>query len=101
MAGLVEICSRDLRTDQRRARQQLGFASAPESLLRRACLAVSCGLLGSPGLIVLDEACDGLHPATALVLKKHLSARVSTVIALSCWQRTIWISWSITRTVPR
>jgi ABC-2 type transport system ATP-binding protein len=124
-AGVVEICSRDLRRDARRAKQQLGFACAPDrlpalltgrqcleiytaakglvsidadvlhladelrftrmldlfvdtcSLGTRQKLAVLCGLLGSPGLIVLDEAFNGLDPASALVLKKHLRARVS------------------------
>lgn len=124
-SGRVEICSRDLRSDPRRAKQQLGFACAPErlpglltgrqclevyaaakgltaidggllqladelrftamldlfvdtcSLGTRQKLAVLCGLLGDPGLIVLDEAFNGLDPASALVLKKHLRARVS------------------------
>src|SRR6185437_5854066 len=47
------------------------------SLGTRQKLAVLCGLLGSPGLIVLDEAFNGLDPASALVLKRHLRARVS------------------------
>ncbi len=124
-AGLVEICARDLRSDARRAKQQLGFACAPDrlpglltgrqclevyaaakgltaidadvlqladelrftpmldifvdtcSLGTRQKLAVLCGLLGSPGLVVLDEAFNGLDPASALVLKRHLRARVS------------------------
>jgi ABC-2 type transport system ATP-binding protein len=47
------------------------------SLGTRQKLAVLCGLLGEPGLIVLDEAFNGLDPASALVLKKHLRARVT------------------------
>ncbi|MBX3687797.1 ABC transporter ATP-binding protein [Dokdonella sp.] len=33
-------------------------------------------LLGEPALIVLDETFNGLDPASALVLKRHLRARV-------------------------
>ena len=47
------------------------------SLGTRQKLAVLCGLLGEPELIVLDEAFNGLDPASALVLKRHLRARVS------------------------
>ena len=47
------------------------------SLGTRQKLAVLCGLLGEPGLIVLDEAFNGLDPASALVLKRHLRTRVS------------------------
>jgi ABC-2 type transport system ATP-binding protein len=47
------------------------------SLGTRQKLAVLCGLLGEPGLIVLDEAFNGLDPASALVLKRHLRRRVS------------------------
>lgn len=47
------------------------------SLGTRQKLAVLLGLLGEPALVVLDEAFNGLDPASALVLKKHLRARVS------------------------
>ena len=40
-------------------------------------LAVLLALLGEPRLIVLDEAFNGLDPASALALKHHLRARVS------------------------
>ncbi len=43
----------------------------------RQKLAVLLSLLGDPALVVLDEAFNGLDPASALVLKQHLRARVS------------------------
>ncbi len=47
------------------------------SLGTRQKLSVLLALLGEPQLIVLDEAFNGLDPRSALVLKRHLRARVT------------------------
>jgi len=47
------------------------------SLGTRQKLAVLLSLLGEPDVILLDEAFNGLDPASSLVLKKHLRTRVS------------------------
>ena len=47
------------------------------SLGTRQKLAVLLALLGEPQVIVLDEAFNGLDPASSLVLKRHLRKRVS------------------------
>jgi ABC-2 type transport system ATP-binding protein len=47
------------------------------SLGTRQKLAVLLALLGEPELIVLDEAFNGLDPASSLALKHHLRVRVS------------------------
>ncbi len=46
------------------------------SLGTRQKLAVLLGLVGDPTLIVLDEAFNGLDPASSLVLKRHLRNRL-------------------------
>jgi ABC-2 type transport system ATP-binding protein len=48
------------------------------SLGTRQKLAVLLALLGEPQLVVLDEAFNGLDPASALALKHYLRDRVST-----------------------
>ncbi len=48
------------------------------SLGTKQKLAVLLALLGEPALVVLDEPFNGLDPASALVLKRHLRSRVST-----------------------
>jgi ABC-2 type transport system ATP-binding protein len=47
------------------------------SLGTRQKLCVLLALLGNPELIVLDEAFNGLDPASALVLKRHLQERLA------------------------
>jgi ABC-2 type transport system ATP-binding protein len=46
------------------------------SLGTRQKLCVLLALLGAPDLVVLDEAFNGLDPRSALVLKRHLEARL-------------------------
>jgi ABC-2 type transport system ATP-binding protein len=47
------------------------------SLGTRQKLAVLLSLLGEPQVLILDEAFNGLDPASSLVLKRHLRQRVS------------------------
>jgi len=48
------------------------------SLGTRQKLAILLALVGDPELIVLDEAFNGLDPASALILKAHLRRRLAT-----------------------
>lgn len=48
------------------------------SLGTRQKLCVLLALLGEPGLIVLDEAFNGLDPRSAMQLKQHLRTRLMT-----------------------
>jgi ABC-2 type transport system ATP-binding protein len=62
--------------------EQLRFSPYLESFVdtlslgTRQKLAVLLALVGDPQLIVLDEAFNGLDPASALVLKRYLRARI-------------------------
>jgi ABC-2 type transport system ATP-binding protein len=47
------------------------------SLGTRQKLCVLLALLGDPGLVVFDEAFNGLDPASALALKQHLATRLA------------------------
>ena len=64
--------------------QRLGFVKFIDrfvdtySLGTRQKLCVLLALLGRPALIVLDEAFNGLDPASALVLKQYLQQRLAT-----------------------
>lgn len=63
--------------DEFRYTEMLDLFVESYSLGTKQKLAVLLSLLGEPQLIVLDEAFNGLDPASSLVLKRHLRKRVS------------------------
>ncbi|MEJ1966601.1 MAG: ABC transporter ATP-binding protein [Gammaproteobacteria bacterium] len=63
--------------DEFRYTEMLDLFVDSYSLGTRQKLAVLLSLLGEPQLIILDEAFNGLDPASSLVLKRHLRRRVS------------------------
>lgn len=52
------------------------------SLGTRQKVALLCGLIGEPPLLLLDEPFNGLDPASALVLKRELHARTEAGAAV-------------------
>jgi ABC-2 type transport system ATP-binding protein len=62
--------------DELRFMPYLGSYIDTLSLGTRQKLAVLLALIGDPLLIVLDEAFNGLDPASALALKRHLRSRL-------------------------
>jgi ABC-2 type transport system ATP-binding protein len=62
--------------DELRFTPYLGSFVDTLSLGTRQKLSVLLALVGDPLLIVLDEAFNGLDPASALLLKRHLRARI-------------------------
>jgi ABC-2 type transport system ATP-binding protein len=80
-AGAKGLMSVD--EDLLRLANELGLAPYWESFVdtlslgTRQKLAVMLALVGDPRLIVLDEAFNGLDPASAEILKRHLHARLA------------------------
>lgn len=76
--GLSSISAEVLRLAERfQYMTMLDRFVAAYSLGTRQKLAVLLALLGDPELVVLDEAFNGLDPASALALKHYLRERVS------------------------
>jgi ABC-2 type transport system ATP-binding protein len=63
--------------DEFRYTEMLDLFVESYSLGTKQKLAVLLALLGEPQIILLDEAFNGLDPASSLVLKRHLRKRVS------------------------
>jgi ABC-2 type transport system ATP-binding protein len=63
--------------DEFRYTEMLDLFVDSYSLGTKQKLAVLLALLGEPQIILLDEAFNGLDPASSLVLKRHLRKRVS------------------------
>jgi ABC-2 type transport system ATP-binding protein len=66
----------DLCNELRLTRHLDDFADT-YSLGTRQKLCILLALLGEPSLIVLDEAFNGLDPASALIVKRHLRQRLA------------------------
>ncbi len=71
------------------------------SLGTKQKLCILLALLGEPTLIVLDEAFNGLDPASALQVKHHLQHRLTNGRCAVLLATPRWTSWSTTPTRRR